>query len=447
MEFFKNLFEGLTTPNEQMVHLFCDPTIIIEIYVSMLLFSTILNIKTTTKQKLIYVLVASALGFINRFIIPDPFGTVLNILVSPFLVFFLLKTTVLKSIVAQFIPAIMVAILESTLLKLYLIVFSITLEEATSIVIYKLPFICMIYVILYVIYLLFKKFDFNITIIDTMRKKSKILFIINFVLGLLAIASQNYLVQFYSDTVPFYITIISSITLLTYFTISLYSLVKSTKLEMTQQDLEETKLYNKTLIILHDNLRCFKHDFNNILQAIGGYIQTGDIDGLKKYYKQVLEDCAKVNNLCILNPNVVNNPAIYSILTSKYHAADAKGITINLEIFLDLNTINMKIYEFSRILGILLDNAIEASAECDEKIINIVIRNEEHKHRQILYIENTYANKDIDIDKIYEKAFTTKANNTGLGLWEVRKILKKNNNLNLFTSKNDTFFSQQLEIY
>ena len=127
--------------------------------------------------------------------------------------------------------------------------------------------------------------------------------------------------------------------------------------------------------------------------------------------------------------------------------ADSKGITIHFDILLDLNTLNMKIYEFTRILGILLDNAIEASSECDEKIINMVIKNEENKHRQILYIENTYTNKDVDTDKIYEKAFTTKPHNTGLGLWEVRKILNRNTNLNLFTSKNDKFFSQQLEIY
>ncbi len=43
---------------------------------------------------------------------------------------------------------------------------------------------------------------------------------------------------------------------------------------------------------------------------------------------------------------------------------------------LDLNTLKMKIYEFARILGILLDNAIDASNECNEKIINIMFRND-----------------------------------------------------------------------
>lgn len=114
---------------------------------------------------------------------------------------------------------------------------------------------------------------------------------------------------------------------------------------------------------------------------------------------------------------------------------------------LDLSTLNMKIYEFARILGILLDNAIEASEECSEKIINITFRNDIRNNRQIISIENTYQNKEIDTEKIFEKGVSEKENHTGLGLWEVRKIIKKNNNSNLFTSKTDKFFSQQLELY
>ncbi|MCI8469985.1 MAG: sensor histidine kinase [Clostridia bacterium] len=107
----------------------------------------------------------------------------------------------------------------------------------------------------------------------------------------------------------------------------------------------------------------------------------------------------------------------------------------------------MKIYEFARILGILLDNAIDASNECNEKIINIMFRNDSKNNRQLIIIENTYNNKEVDTEKIFEKGITGKNNHTGLGLWEVRKIIKKNNNINLYTSKTDKFFSQQLELY
>ena len=33
---------------------------------------------------------------------------------------------------------------------------------------------------------------------------------------------------------------------------------------------------------------------------------------------------------------------------------------------------------------------------------------------------------DVDINKIFDKGVTGKENHTGLGLWEIRKILKRN---------------------
>lgn len=171
------------------------------------------------------------------------------------------------------------------------------------------------------------------------------------------------------------------------------------------------------------------------------------MDGLEKYYSQLLKDCQEVTNLSGLNPNSINNPAIYSLLASKYYLATEKGIEFNLDIFMDLNSIDMKIYEFCRILGILLDNAIQATQECEEKQITVTIRKDNRCKRQLLIVENTYKEKDIDTEKIFEKGYSTKEGNTGLGLWEVRQILLKNTNLNLFTSKDVKYFKQQLEIY
>ncbi len=230
-----------------------------------------------------------------------------------------------------------------------------------------------------------------------------------------------------------------------YFYFSQRTIIHLCFLSYIKQKINNLKLCNKTILSMYDDTRTFKHDFHNILQAIGGYIITNDMEGLKKYYSQVSKDCINANNLSKLNPELINNPAIYNILADKYHLASSHNIQINLDIMSDLSNLNMNLYELTRILGILLDNAIEASKECNEKNINISFKKDHQK--QMLIIENTYANKQVCIDQIFDKDFTTKPHNTGLGLWEVKRILSKNNNLNLHTTKNNDYFSQQLEIY
>ena len=67
-------------------------------------------------------------------------------------------------------------------------------------------------------------------------------------------------------------------------------------------------------------------------------------------------------------------------------------------------------------------------------------------HRYVV-TEKHFLDKDINIDKIYEKGYSTKPHNTGLGLWEVENILKKHKNITRFTTKDNKLFKQQIEIY
>ena len=229
----------------------------------------------------------------------------------------------------------------------------------------------------------------------------------------------------------------------------MYNLISTSKLAYTTRALENAENTIHTTKILHDQVRSFKHDFDNIVNSIGGYVVNEDMEGLKRYYNQLLEECNKTNNLYALSPDVINHPAIYHMLATKYYEADQNNVQINLNVFLDLNEIEkrMKIYDFTRILGILLDNAIEAANECNKKIINVTFRKDIGNDMIAIIIQNTYANKDIDTEEIYQKGISTKENHSGLGLWKVREILMHNNNLNLFTTKNDEFFTQQFEIY
>lgn len=454
MEILQKIWIALTTPNEGLTAIifnkFGIPFIFIELTVNMLLFTTVLNIKSSKKQKLLYVLSFAILAGLCNSILDKPYSSYLNMVICPILVFFIFKTSILKSVIAEILPAVIASPLETVLAKLCLLLFNAPYEIAFNIPIFRISITLIIYLIIFLIYLLIKNMKYKIILFDNLSKHNKLVILINSIIGFLTIGAQIYLICFYNTTLPFKIILLSLLTFIAYFFISIFSLIKTAKLDTTRQNLEQARDYNTTLKLLYDDIRTFRHDFGNIVQAIGGYIDTNDIEGLKEYYKQLQIDCEDIKSLEILNPTTIDNPAVYSLLTAKYHKATSIGIEMKIHISLKLETLNMKIYEFTRILGILLDNAIEACENCDDKIINLEIRRDEKSPRQLLLIQNTYSDKNINIDRIKEKGYTSKKDDGkphGLGLWEVDKILNRSKNLNLYTTKDSIFFTQQLEIY
>ena len=447
MEIFQTIWTALTTENELLTSIVIIPVGILEMSVNMLLFTTILNIDSNRETKIKYIIVASLLANLINIIIPNPYKSYANVLICPILIVLFFKINFIKAILAEFIPVFITVLCESIIIKFFTFYFNFYMEQFTSIPIYRFEFALIIELFVFIVYLLIKYLKIHISILENMSKKNKLILTTNFVFAIFAISIQFIITGFYMKNLPWYIVIFSNISLIAYFLLSIYSLTKTTQLEVTTLDLAQEKEHNKMLKLMQDDLHGFRHDFSNILCTIGGYVQVSDMEGLQKYYSQIQKDINKVNTLGTLNPDVINNPAVFALFSSKYNLALEDNIEMNINIFLDLNSLNMKIYEFTRVLGILLDNSIQAARECNEKIINIEIRKDTKRNRQLLIVENTYNNKDIDTDKIYEKNYSTKPGNSGLGLWEVRQILKKNNNLNLFTSKTERFFKQQLEMY
>lgn len=222
--------------------------------------------------------------------------------------------------------------------------------------------------------------------------------------------------------------------------VNIYSFINKIKLM-------KLEIENKNLLEINDKVRCFKHDFNNIIQAIDGYILLNDMKSLQTYFDSLYKECNYINTIDFLNDKIKENPAIFSVLLSKYRLAEEKNIKMNIEILVDLSKLKSKSYILSRMLGILLDNALEACIEAEDKIVNVLFIKDDIKNRVLIKIENTYINKEVDLTKIFEKEYSTKTGNTGLGLWKVRDILSRDKNLDLFTTKDDYMFRQQLEIY
>ena len=73
------------------------------------------------------------------------------------------------------------------------------------------------------------------------------------------------------------------------------------------------------------------------------------------------------------------------------------------------------------------DNAFEAAEETEDKYVEIFTKNLDNEGI-LIEISNSTNNKDVDIEKIYQKGYSTKTEHTGIGLWEVKKIVFKSKN-------------------
>ena len=449
MDILQTIWSALTTPNEFLFKVIAIPLVFLDAYIGMLFFTTILNINVSKKRKFIYVIIYGIIGNILTFAVPTNYKFFINLIIWPILIFFILKPGIIKTLLSVVSTLIVTTILDSVFINSFLILFNITSQYIVQIPIYRLFSVLCIYAFMFFLANLIKYFKININVFENLSRKSKTLLILSALLILIVLCIQFVLLIFYSSSMPAIVSIINIIVLIIYFTISIASIINISKLEITKRDLESANHTIHSLTILHDTVRSFKHDFDNMVNSIGGYVVNEDIEGLKKYYNQLLEECNKTNNLYALSPSIINHPAIYYILATKYYEADKEDVQIQLNVFLDLNEIEerMKIYDFTRILGILLDNSIDAAKECNKKLISVTFRKDIGNNMICVIIQNTYKDKNIDTESIYQKGISTKENHTGLGLWKVRQILMHNNNLNLYTTKDDEYFTQQFEIY
>ena len=96
-----------------------------------------------------------------------------------------------------------------------------------------------------------------------------------------------------------------------------------------------------------------------------------------------------------------------------------------------------------RIFGILLDNAIDAATESDEKRISLEMYRLDQK--LVFVVMNTFKG-DFNVAKIQEKGYTTKGKGHGNGLNYVRNIIARDNRYTLQTNLIGGYYTQKVTI-
>lgn len=443
MGFLNNLFSYFSSYNSILINSFSVIFIIfIENSLKLKLVKLVSDLKTSTKQNVLYVILLSVFMVCLEFFIDNNYNIFIGYIFNFILIYFIFKMNLFKTFLTMSISILIFMFSYIFVLVPFIKIFNISYLMIQQIPPYYITFLLIFYAIVALFLIAINYTKFKIDSLDCLNRKSKILFTIYniFSISLIYIFVNNCLKLDENIFVNYIFTIF-------YFIGNMVIYILITKYSSLKLDLEVANNYNQVLSNINDTVRAFKHDFANIIASIGGFISTNDMLGLKKFYLSLETDYNELNNLYTLNPELISNSGVYNLLNQKYNLAVSNGIKFNLSYFVDINNFNISIYELTRILGILLDNAIDAAKSSHEKILNVSFKSEPKKHRNVIVVQNSYLDKNLDIDDIFRKGITSKVNHTGLGLWEVKKILSKNPNLDLYTSKDDLLFTQQLEIY
>lgn len=196
--------------------------------------------------------------------------------------------------------------------------------------------------------------------------------------------------------------------------------------------------------------RTLRHETKNEFATIKCKLQDKeDNKTIIEYIDSVIGEKEKAGSTKYSKFKYLPSNGLKGFFYYKFIEAEKKGINVSINIskqiensFLkDIETKDFK--DLARIIGVYLDNAIEASSTSEDKKLGIEMYLIKEKIEII--ITNTF-NNEINLDKIGKESFSTKGKHRGHGLLLVNKILSENN---MFEAKNEirgNIYIQSLKI-
>lgn len=194
--------------------------------------------------------------------------------------------------------------------------------------------------------------------------------------------------------------------------------------------------------------RILRHENKNNLIAIKSKIIDKDNQKeIVNYIDELLNISTKVKNEKYAKYGYLPSNGIKGLFYYKTDEAEQKGIKVSISISKDIKKsviANMDTKHFRQlgnILGVFLDNAIEASLNSIDKSLGIEIY--KNKKSVEILISNSYVNK-VDKNKIGFISYSTKGKNRGHGLLLVNNIIKSNKMFENEKTITDKVFIQKL---
>ena len=220
------------------------------------------------------------------------------------------------------------------------------------------------------------------------------------------------------------------------------------KAQLHAEEQKHLQYYMDEIERQYTNTQKFKHDYRNILFSLDSFICEDDWVGLKQYYMTRIKKASEVVTKEIFsldNLRKIKVREIKSILAGKLMLAQNMDIDTVFQVDDEITCFYIDSVDLVRMLGILLDNAIEDLSESSHGTLSIGCFKEETG--VTIIVQNTCRLDDMPkLHEMWQLGFSTKGKGRGFGFSTLSELVDKHPNLMLETTIVDDSFVQKLKI-
>ena len=220
--------------------------------------------------------------------------------------------------------------------------------------------------------------------------------------------------------------------------------IKKAERQLANQKINQE--YSSMISQQYTKMRRFRHDYKNVLLSLEGLIREESWTALKSYFFKELasgQGAYDLSNDQLSRLVYIQNPEIRMIFYSKLSYALSQQIELQIEVSESLPKLDQHLMALSRMLGIILDNAIEESQKYSNAKIQVVLT--EVDQEVLIMVSNPTESHPSQVAKMNELGFSTKGQNRGYVLTNLKELANEANIL-LYTSIENKQFIQELYI-
>lgn len=231
--------------------------------------------------------------------------------------------------------------------------------------------------------------------------------------------------------------------------IAVYLLKQRLDIQNTSSMYQQVVKYSNTTNKLLEDYKMVSHEHKNQLSIIRQMILNNTNEAIE-YIDNLIEKRNDIKYKWVADLSKIPSAGLKGLIN--YKLLEIEDSKINVTVIISPEVSKMRLSQLSTkqqdnlysIVGVYLDNAIQAAVESKKKVVNLEIYKE--KKDIVFMISNTYKGK-INVDKIDNYKYSTKGKNRGVGLHLVKTILEEEEIFSQQRKIMDNYYVQELIIH